>query len=102
MNLGKKKEKKKTLKLLDQEGASCSRLSASLTSLNVVNHPAQTSTAALFIRRSYVSTYRGCGKETDASIKGRETDHLARGEALSAIQAKCTFVCQPEYPARKN
>lgn len=65
--------------------------------LNVVNHSAQTGAAALFICCSYVSSYLGFRKGKDASMKGRETDHLVRGQALSAIQEKCTFVCQPEY-----
>lgn len=49
--------------------------------LNVVNHSAQTSAAALFICCSYVSSYLGFRKGKDASIKGRETDHLVRGQA---------------------
>lgn len=62
-----------------------SRLSASLTSLNVVHHPVQTSAAALLICCSYVSSYPGCGKGRAASLKGRETDHLARGERRSQL-----------------
>lgn len=46
-------------------------------------------------------SYLGCRKRKDTFLKRWETDHLVRGEVLSVIQSKCTFVCgclcQPEY-----
>lgn len=56
----------------------------------------QTSTAALFICCALISSYLRWRIGQDASLKGRETDHLVRGAARSAIQAKSPFVCQPE------
>lgn len=61
----------------------CSRLSASLTLLKVVNHPAQMSAAALFICCSYISSYLGCANGKDASRGARDWPSGARRGALS-------------------
>lgn len=62
-----------------------SRLSASFFLLTAVNHSMQASAAPLFICCSYVSSYGRCRKGKEASLKGRETDHLVRGGTLPAL-----------------